>query len=111
MTYKVAGHLFSVEMDADSFIWERMEEAYGPFEVSDLQDESEVAEVTLFCITIHDSQEIGDGLSGDSKENMTFVYSNKGTVEPGFVELSVYKNPACIILNLPNPCRKQSTAV
>ncbi len=105
--YKVAGHLFSVEMDADSFIWERMEDAYGPFEVSDVQagvhDESGVAEETLFCITIHDSKEIGDGLSEDSKENMTFVYSNKGTVEPGFVELSVYKNPSCHYFEFTQP--------
>lgn len=92
-TYKVAGHHFRVEMEADSFIWERMEEAYGPFEVRELQNEDHVESIEdtgcLFSIKVHVGNE---EIPVDWKENMDFVYSNKGTVEPGFVELSVYKN-------------------
>ena len=92
-TYKVAGHHFRVEMEADSFIWERMEEAYGPFEVRELQNEDHVESIEdtgcLFSIKVHVGSE---EIPVNWKENMDFVYSNKGTVEPGFVELSVYKS-------------------
>ena len=82
-TYKVAGHLFRVEMDVESPIWERMEEAYGPFEVSEQKEDM------LFSLNISDEDTDGNAWS----QEMQPVYSNKGTVEPGFIELSVYKSP------------------
>lgn len=96
-TYKVAGHLFRVGMEADSFIWDRMEDAYGPFEVV----HSEVGEVPegetkiLFSVKVYaEANEIPlDCDLKDWRENMNPVYSNKGTAEPGFIELSVYNDP------------------
>lgn len=91
-TYKVAGHLFRVEMEADSFIWERMEEAYGPFEVVEgrFGEQGNPGNEPLFFIKVN-----SDGVPVDrnfpKSDDMTFVYSNKGTAEPGFVELAVYK--------------------
>ena len=63
-TYKVAGHLFSVVMDAGSFIWQKMEECYGPFEVSYDTEGSQV-----FSLVVTD---------GIGQENLTPVYSNVG---------------------------------
>ncbi len=82
-TYKVAGHRFRIGMDKVSFIWERMEEAYGPFKVS------EAGEELLFSLNISDKEADGDTWN----QSMQHVYSNKGTVEPGFIELSVFKGP------------------
>lgn len=79
--YKVAGHLFQVEMEADSLFWERMKVPYGPFEV----DEGD----PIFSVNVYSATE---NISDDWKANATCMYSNKDTVEPGFVELSVYKN-------------------
>ncbi|MBQ3612687.1 MAG: hypothetical protein II989_01205 [Bacteroidales bacterium] len=75
-TYKVAGHLFSVVMDAGSFIWQKMEECYGPFEVSSDTEGSQV-----FSLVVTD---------GIGQENLTPVYSNVGDHEPGFIDLNVF---------------------
>lgn len=78
-TYKVANHLFDLRMDVQSRIWERMEECYGPFE----QKGDSGALPKLFSMTLCD---------GVQNENSELVYSNKDSVEQGFIVLSVYKN-------------------
>lgn len=76
--YKVAGHLFEIRMDAGSFLWERMDESYVPFEVaSDLTDEK------IFSLAV------GDEVTAFTAP---LVYTNKDTVEPGFMTLNVYKD-------------------
>ena len=67
--------MFEVLMDGKSWIWEKMEEPYGPFECNE--------EKTLFSLAL-DEEDL-------RPEDMQLVYSNKGEGEPGFIELSVYK--------------------
>lgn len=74
--YKVAGHLFSVEMEEDCFIWQKMEECYGPFET-----DSTDAGKCVFSLVVSDDLEPG---------NLAPVYSNVGEHEPGFIDLKVY---------------------
>ena len=76
--YKVAGHLFDIRMDAGSFIWGRMDEPYTPFEVAaDQEDE------TLFTVdVVEDIEEFTAPL----------IYTNRDTVEPGFLIMNVYKD-------------------
>lgn len=85
-TYKVANHLFKIAMDADSFMWNRMHEAYDPFEVS-LQNLDSVD--ILFEVHIYNPGPVLNEELGSWKQ--TLVYSNMGEAEPGFIELSVYK--------------------
>ena len=80
--YKVAGHLFEIGMDADSAIWTRMTEPYGPFEVPKELEATE-EDTCVFRLTVCDNVEIGESEP---------VYSNKGKVEPGFTTISVYKD-------------------
>lgn len=75
--YKVAEHLFEIQMESDSSLWERMTEQYGPFEISGSHSEC------LFVMDICDKVEVGEA---------ELVYSNKGNIEPGFITLSVYKD-------------------
>ena len=75
--YKVAEHLFRIGLDAESVLWERLTEPYGPFEVA------EDGAACVFDLTICDGVEIGDA---------QLVYTNKETVEPGFIVLNVYKD-------------------
>ena len=77
-TYRVAGHIFSIEAEECSTLWKRAEESYGPFEVQ-TTEESE-----LFCITVCGHFDIN--------ESSALVYTNKDHVEPGFIMLSVFKN-------------------
>lgn len=77
-TYKVAGHVFTVNMDEASGIWRRACEPYSPFEVE------EVCDSPLFRMTVGDND-----FSGTEP-----VYSNLDTVEPGFIGLSVYRSDA-----------------
>lgn len=86
-TYKVAEHLFRLEMEESSFLWDRMNEAYGPFEVNETETE------VLFTVCVYDNSCEECSSEEESRLNeMTLVYSNKDTVEPGFVELTVYKD-------------------
>lgn len=81
-TYQVARHLFRVTASSDSFLWERMGECYGPFEIpldSDAQCGSRVA----FDVEVCD--DIKEFCSSD------IVFTNKDKVEPGFMEISVFK--------------------
>ena len=75
-TYKVANHRFEIGISHDSFLWALMEEAYVPFEVQGGD--------SLFRIMVQDD------LARD--DSMVEVYSNKGSVEPGMIELKVWKN-------------------
>ena len=93
--YKVAEHLFEVKMAADSPIWARMIEPYGPFQVAveeEVEEEEEEEEEKeeekeggecLFSLTVCDEVVIGDA---------KLVYSNKDSVEPGYIVLNVYKD-------------------
>lgn len=76
-TYKVAGHLFAVEMDAGSFIWQKMEECYGPFEAG-----PDVSGDPVFSLVVTDDIDTG---------NLTPVYSNVGDHEPGFIDLNIFR--------------------
>lgn len=78
-TYKVAGHVFRIEMDGNCGIWEKTSEPYGPFETE------EEAEPSLFSLTVGEAE-------GFDRSNP--VYSNLDTVEPGFIGLSVYRSKA-----------------
>lgn len=74
--YKVAGHLFEVEMSENSNIWERMSDSYGPFEVEGSQ------EYHLFDLTVCDIVEV---------KGAELIYTNRDNVESGFVAMNVYK--------------------
>lgn len=76
-TYRVAGHLFSINMPQDHFLWEMMKMSYGPFEVvSDNENDC------IFSLAVCDRTEA---------EGASLVYSNKADVEPGFVAIEVFK--------------------
>lgn len=92
-TYKVAEHLFQIGMDADSGIWEKMDESYGPFDVSDHIGSADYSKSYLFRLMVCEAVEL---------ENMALLYSNKDTVELGFPAMEVYKGEDgfCIELTL-----------
>jgi hypothetical protein len=71
LTYKVAGHLFSIEMPQDSFLWERMKMSYGPFEVVSVEEND-----CIFSLDVCERTEA---------EGASLVYSNRSEVEEGFV--------------------------
>ena len=78
--YKVAGHVFILEMDACSAIWEKSKESYSPFEISASSDDE-----VLFTIRLHDRC--------DKLQTMELVYSNAQDVEPGYVLHDIYRGP------------------
>lgn len=84
-SYIVAEHLFSVGMDADALLWGRMREPYGPFEVG-VSPESgpQAGREEIFRLEVCDGVTVG----GDA----VMTYSNRGTVEPGFIILDVYRS-------------------
>lgn len=75
-TYKVAGHLFTITMEDDSFLWAKSEKSFGPFEVEECEDEM------IFSMEI---------VTSVMKEGFELIYSNMGSAEPGFISLSAYK--------------------
>jgi hypothetical protein len=78
-TYKVAGHLFLIDLPNDSLLWDRMQVSYGPFEVfPDKNDDC------IFSLAVCKIAEV---------EDASLVYSNKSDVEPGFVVVEVYETP------------------
>lgn len=79
--YKVAEHYFMIEMDADAQMWEMMSESYSPFEVVD-DGEFCDGEKLVFHMTL---------IREVYAEDMSLIYTNADSVEPGFVLLSVYK--------------------
>lgn len=89
--YKVAGHVFDVEMCDGSWIWDRMVEPYGPFECEE--------EMNLFHIVLREDAVM--------PEDISLVYSNKGEVEPGFIELSVYKHSDGFVFEFTQPGSEQ----
>lgn len=88
-TYKVAEHLFSVCMDEDSFLWDRMSVSYGPFEVMDKADIE-----PLFSVNLCQDVEVKDAV---------LSYSNKETVEEGFISMDVYRTPDGHYFELTHP--------
>jgi len=74
--YKVAGHVFGIEMDSDSALWQKMGESYGPFET--------VEEGALFNAHLKEAV--------SRPEDASPVYSNKDSVEPGFIALCVWRD-------------------
>ena len=80
--YQVARHLFRVTASSDSFLWERMRECYGPFEIT-LGPDAQCGSRIAFDVEICD----------DMKEfrSSDLVFTNKDKVEPGFMEISVFK--------------------
>ncbi len=76
--YRVAGHLFEIGMDGDSSVWKRMENSYGPFEVGESFKEN------IFTFEVVQSE---DPFSQEKE----FVFSNAGSVEPGFVIFTIYR--------------------
>lgn len=85
--YKVARHLFSVEQDEKSFLWEMMTESYGPFEC---EDDGE----SRFSLVVCDAVDV---------TQKTVVYSNRNDVEEGFLILDVYRTPEGHYFELTNP--------
>ena len=87
--YKVAEHRFSIASDEDSFLWELIKGPYGPFDVS-----GEGSEDCIFTLTVSETVEAQDA---------NLVYSNKATVEAGFVVMDVYKTPDGHYFELTHP--------
>ena len=74
--YKVAGHVFGIEMDADSALWQMMGDPYGPFETTE--------DGLLFCVRLNEAVA--------RPETAVHVYSNEDSVEPGFIALGVWRD-------------------
>lgn len=89
--YKVARHLFSIEQEESSFLWELMKESYGPFECGDDGD-------TRFSVVVCDHTDVSQ---------KTAVYSNRNDAEPGFLLLDVYRTPYGHYFELTNPGSSQ----
>lgn len=95
-TYKVAGHLFSIDLPQDSFLWEKVELSYGPFEVVSAEDND-----CIFSLAVCERTEA---------EGASLVYSNKSDVEPGFVVIEVYATPEGHYFELTQPGSPQVNA-
>ena len=74
-SYRVADHVFNIVMDESSVLWEKSVQSYGPFEVP--------VEDGIFTLSVEDALDPGI---------IQLVYTNKETVEAGFIVLSVYKS-------------------
>lgn len=92
-TYKVAEHRFSIALEEDSFLWELIKVPYGPFDVS-----GEESEDCIFTLTLSETF---------AAEGATLVYSNKATVEAGFVTMEVYRTPEGHYFELIHPGASQ----
>ena len=88
-TYKVAEHYFTISMNEDSFLWDRMIQSYGPFEATP-ENIPECAFSLRLCEEV---------VAIDPK----LVYSNRETVEEGFVLIDVYKTADGHYLELTHP--------
>lgn len=87
--YKVAGHLFSIEMPQDSFLWDRMKMSYGPFEIIPDNEDDCVFSLKVCEVT--------------GVEDASLVYSNKNDVEKGFVAMDVFRTPEGHLFELTQP--------
>ena len=88
-TYKVAKHLFQIRMDENSTMWERMQEAYNPFEATNSEFENEKGRFSVYISNVESVSVLDEELACWKQK---LIYSNKGDVAPGFIELSVYKS-------------------
>ncbi len=89
--YRVAGHLFSIEQDESSFLWEMMQESYGPFECDEDGDRR-------FSLAVKENVEVS---------GKTAVYTNRNDVEEGFLILDVSRTPQGHYFELTNPGSSQ----
>lgn len=86
--YKVAEHRFSIEADKDSFLWEVMEECYGPFKVDGNGEDM------LFTVEVKDSIDHDGG---------TLMYSDHERAQEGFISLDVFKQESGFLFLLTQP--------
>ena len=77
--YKVAGHLFELRADAGLALWSRVPGTYGPFEVA----EEDAGDNLLFSLSVCDGME---------PFSAPMIYSNRDSVEEGFIILNVFKD-------------------
>lgn len=89
--YKVARHLFAVEQDESSFLWDMMKESYGPFECD---EDGERRFSVVVCDTVNVTHK-------------TEVYSNRDTVEDGFLVLDIFRAKEGHYFELTNPGSSQ----
>lgn len=75
----MAGHLFELRADAGLVLWDRVQGPYAPFEVQ----EEDAGDNLIFSLDVCDKVEI---LSAP------MIYSNRDSVESGFIILNVYKD-------------------
>lgn len=94
--YKVGGHLFFIELPEGSFLWEKMKQSYGPFEICP-EDQND----SIFSLELCDEVEVGDAV---------LVYSNKDNVEEGFVTIEVFSTPRGHYFELTQPGSVQVNA-
>ena len=82
MKFKVAEHIFEIEgVELYDVVGDKLEGPYGPFKL----DSESASDDMLFSMT----------LSNEVKKNgAALIYSNKDTVEPGYIILDIYKNEA-----------------
>jgi hypothetical protein len=76
-------------MDENSVLWERIQEAYSPFEVSNSEFNHKDGRFTVYIDRLKFVSTLDEDLACWKQ---TLVYSNKGDVIPGFIELSIYKS-------------------
>ncbi len=72
-SYKVAGHLFSIEADSGAFFWNKAEENYGPFETCG-------SGRSVFSLSVCDDFDIAE---------RTLIFSNRDSVEEGFITIDI----------------------
>lgn len=102
--YKVAGHIFSIETETDSFLWSNMEESYGPFEIRKDETEKKDGEkdaAPLFTIRTCDM------VASDGGEQ---IYSDEGKVEDGFMSLNVSRTGNGFYFFMTQPGSKEANA-
>lgn len=85
--YKVAGHLFAIDADRESFLWSCMEDSYSPFETS---SDSPL----IFTVTLKDYVTL---------EGACRIYSDEGSCEEGFMALEVCKSDKGFLFNMIQP--------
>lgn len=84
MKFKVAEHIFGIEgTELYKAVLDKIDVPYGPFDVTGKSEPA--TEDLLFNLVLCKELHF---------EGAELVYSNKDTVEPGFIALAVYKNEA-----------------
>lgn len=76
--YKVAGHVFSLEAEADSFLWSNMRHAYSPFEI-----DGSCTRKPLFSIVIRDHVTLDQAVR---------IFSDADSSQAGYFSTEVRKS-------------------